>query len=286
MGDVVFEEIECRSSVHRVQAASMPFRWALNPYRTGPQTCGYCADGEAAGESRVVVSVNAPEVLRRDLARPEWRREAVAIGIAGEPYHAAELKYSLTHRLLKVMRDASNPTILFTRSALVVRDADVLLDLCSTTDSAVALPMATLDDEISRRIEPASDSVERRLRTMDRLASAGVRCGVLLAPIAPGLTDDAVGLERVLDAARAHGASFVHPNPLYVRPGAREWSMPLLRESYPHLADRYAAYYRGPHGSRSYALDVLRMIDALRDRCGLAWAGATAQSPGQLQLAM
>ncbi len=286
MADIVFEEIECRSAIHRVQAANLPFRWALNPYRSGAQVCGYCERADGGGASRVIVKVNAADALRRDLGRPEWRRETIAIGTACEPYHAAELRYSLTHRLLKVLRDAANPVTVFTRSALVVRDADVLLELAAAADAAVVFPMATLDEEVRQRIEPASDPVDRRLRAMEHLAGVGVRCGVLLAPVAPGLTDDPAGLDRVVEAAQAHGATFVHPNVLYLRPGTREWSMPLLRDAYPHLADRYAAFYRGPHGASTFTQDVHRMIDELRERFGLARVADATRAGGQLQLAM
>lgn len=271
--------------MHRVQAANLPFRWTLNPYRTMALACGYCA-GETEGESRVVVKANAAEALRRDLSRPEWRRETVAIGTAGEPYHAAELRYSLTQRLLKVLRDAGNPATVFTRSALVARDADVLLELAAAADVSVVFPMATLDDEMRQRIEPASDPVERRLRAMEQLASTGVHCGVLLAPVSPGLTDNPHELGRVVDEAREHGASFLYPNVMYLRPGTREWSMPLLRDAYPHLADRHAAYYRGPHGARTFTQDVHRMIEGLRERFGLSQAAEAHRAGGQLQLAM
>lgn len=284
MADVVFEEIECRSAIQRVQAADLPFHWALNPYRAGMQACGFCHSPD--GGSRVIVKVNAADALSRDLAGLKWRNEIIAIGTTCEPYHAAELRYSLTHRLLKVLRDASNPAALFTRSALVARDTDILVDLSAAAGSAVVFPLATLDDTLRRRIEPASDPVDRRLRAMEQLAAAGVRCGVLLAPVAPGLTDDAASLERVLDAARLHGASFLYPNVLSLRPGTREWSMPLLREAYPHLAARFAGYYRGPHSARSYTQDVHRMIDALREKCRLEADRAWLRASGQLQLAI
>jgi len=285
--DVVFEEIECNSAIHRVRAANLPLRWALNPYRVAESPCGYCGDDASGGrESRVLVKVNAAEALRRDLARPEWRRETIAIGTACEPYHAAELRYSLTHRLLRVLRDSANPATLFTRSALVARDADVLAELSGVTDVSVVFPIATLNETVRRRIEPASDTVERRLRAMERIAEAGVRCGVLLAPVLPGLTDAPESLERVVEAAAGSGASFVHPNVLYLRPGTREWSMPLLRDAYPHLLERYAAFYQGPHGARSFTQDVIRTIEALRERLGLAPAAETPRAGGQLQLAM
>ena len=291
MPDVIFEEIECRSAIHRVNARNMPFRWAVNPYRGSAAGCGYCAgpDGDAADgtpESRVIVKVNAAEMLRRDLSRPEWGRELVAIGTASDPYQAAELKYSLTHRLLKVMRDFANPVSIITRSPHVVRDADVLGELAAVADLTVNFAMSTLDDEISQRVEPGTATPPQRLRAMEALAGRGIRCGVLLAPLVPGLTDDSVGLEAVVAAAREHGASFVHDNVLYLKPGTREWSMPLLRDAYPHLADRHAPYYRGPHAPRTYTQDVHRTIDDLRTRYGLVPPAALAASAGQLQLAM
>jgi DNA repair photolyase len=284
MADIVFEEIECRSALQRVQAANLPFRWALNPYRMDVQRCGRCADAE--GDARVVVRVNAAEALRGELERPGWRREIVAIGTACEPYHSAELRYSLTHRVLKTLRDAANPTMLFTRSSLVVRDSDILVDISRVADVSIVFPMCTLDEDVRRLVEPASEPVDRRLRAMEQLATAGVRCGLLLAPVSPGLTDAPSALDGVAEAAREHGASFLHPNVLYLRPGTREWSMPLLRDAYPHLAERYAAYYPGPHGVGTFTQDVHRTVDRLRERFGFGQAAESCRAAGQLQLAI
>ena len=122
MPDVIFEEIECKSALNRVNLPpgnAMPFRWTLNPYRGCQHACTYCFArgtheylGYDAGrdfETRIVVKVNAPEMLRLDLSRESWRRELIAIGTVCDPYQPAELKYSLTHRILKVLRDAANP---------------------------------------------------------------------------------------------------------------------------------------------------------------------------------
>ncbi len=291
MPDVIFEEMECRSAIHRINAGNMPFRWAVNPYRGSSAGCGYCDRGEgdaAHGHvaARVIVNVNAAEMLRRDVSRPEWGRELVAIGTASDPYQAAELKYSLTHRLLKVMRDAANPVSIITRSPYVVRDGDVLGELSGVAELTVIFALSTLDDEVSRRVEPGTAPPAQRLRAMEALAGRGIRCGLLLAPLVPGLTDDSVGLEGVVEAAREHGASFVHDNVLYLKPGTREWFMPLLRDAYPHLAERHARFYRGPHAMRTYTQDVHRTIDDLRTRYGLVPPAALARSPGQLQLAM
>lgn len=299
MPDIIFEEIECKTAVNRISAASermMPFRWTLNPYRGCQHACTYCFArsshqylGYDAGrdfDTRVVVKVNLPEVLRAELARPAWRRELIAVGTACDPYQAAELKYALTHRALKALRDAANPVSIVTKSPFIVRDADILESLSQAAELTVNFSIATLDDDIWRRIEPGTARPKKRLEAMRLLAERGIRCGVLLAPVLPGITDDPAGLESVVEAAREHGASFIGDNVLYLKPGTREWFMPFLREAYPHLSERYARYYRGVYAPRSYTQDVHRVIERLRLKYGLVAPRAPRPSAGQLQLAM
>jgi DNA repair photolyase len=296
MPDVIFEEIECKSAVNRVSAGNMPFRWTLNPYRGCQHACTYCFArgtheflGYDAGrdfETRVVVKVNAPEILRKDLSREGWRRELIAVGTACDPYQPAELKYSLTHRVLKVLRDAANPACIITKSPFIVRDADVLESLAQVAELTVNFSISTLDEEVWKRIEPSTARPQKRLEAMKLLSERGVRCGVLLAPVLPGLTDDPESLERVVEAAREHGASFVHDNVLYLKPGTKEWFMPFLREAYPHLSERYAKYYRGVYAPRTYTQEVHRTIDGLRRRFGLIPQERSQPAAGQMQLAM
>jgi DNA repair photolyase len=296
MPDIIFEEIECKTAVNRVNVHNMPFRWTLNPYRGCQHACTYCFArgtheflGYDAGrdfETRIVVKVNAPNALRSDLARPSWRREMIAIGTACDPYQQAELKYSLTHRILRVLREFANPASITTKSPNVVRDADVLESLAAVADVSVNFSVSTLDEDIWKRIEPAIAKPRKRLEAMRLLGERGIRCGVLLAPILPGLTDSPEGLRDVVEAAREHGASFVHDNVLYLKPGTKEWFMPFLREAYPHLVERYAKYYRGAYAPKSYTQDVHRTIDALRREFDLVPESRSSGSAGQLQLAM
>lgn len=296
MADVIFEEIECKSALNKISATNMPFRWTLNPYRGCQHACTYCFArgthnhlGYDAGrdfESRVVVKTNAPEMLRRDLSREGWRRELIAIGTACDPYQPAELKYSLTHRILRVLRDFANPATIVTKSPHVVRDADVLADLSREAEVTVAFSIATLDDDVWKRTEPATARPQKRLDAMRVLTERGVRCGVMLAPILPGLTDDPASIERVMVAAKEHGASFVHDNVLYLKPGTKEWFLPALREAYPHLAERYASYYRGVYAPRTYTQEVHRTVENLRRKHGMIPPATLQPSAGQLQLAM
>ncbi len=299
MPDVIFEEIECKTAVNKVNLPPgnrMPFRWTLNPYRGCQHACTYCFArgtheylGYDAGrdfETRVVVKVNAPEMLRQDLGRGSWRRELIAVGTACDPYQPAELKYSLTHRILKVMRDFANPISVVTKSPFVVRDADVIQSLAAVADVTINFSIATLDEEIWKRIEPSTARPAKRLEAMRFLTDRGIRCGVMLAPVLPGLTDDPRTLEDVVEAAREHGASFVHDNVLYLKPGTKEWFMPFLREAYPHLSERYAKYYRGVYAPRTYTQEVHRTIDGLRRKFDLVPREAVSPSAGQLQMAI
>ncbi len=299
MSDVIFEEIECKSAVHRVSQGSsrmLPFRWSLNPYRGCQHACTYCFArgthehlGYDAGrdfDSRIIVKVNAPEMLRQDLGRASWQRELIAIGTACDPYQPAELKYSLTHRILKVLRDFANPASIVTKSPHVIRDVDVLEELSAVADVTVSFSVATLDEAVWRRTEPATANPRKRLEAMRLLSERGIRCGVMLAPVLPGLTDDPLSLEAVVEAAREHGASFVHDNVLYLRPGTKEWFMPFLREAYPHLSERYARYYRGPYAPKTYTQDVHRVVERLRLKYDLLAPRRVQPVAGQMQLAM
>ena len=299
MADVIFEEIECKSIVNKVTPGAvrqMPFRWSMNPYRGCQHACTYCFArgtheylGYDAGrdfETRVIVKTNAAEVLRRDLSRPSWTRELIAIGTACDPYQQAELKYSLTSQCLRVMRDFANPVSITTKSPHVIRDIDVLEDLAQAAEVRVNFSIATLEEDIWKRIEPSTSRPQKRLEAMAKLAERGIRTGVLLAPVLPGLTDGQEGLERVVEAAKSHGASFVHDNALYLKPGTKEWFMPFLRESYPHLAERYAQYYRGAYAPRTYTQEVHQVIERLRLKHGMDRTEPVAPSRGQLAMAM
>jgi DNA repair photolyase len=299
MPDVIFEEIECKSAITKLNLPAgnpLPFRWTLNPYRGCQHACTYCFArgshehlGFDAGrdfDTRVVVKVNLPEMLRQDLGRGSWRRELIQIGTACDPYQAAELKYSLTHRVLRTLRDFANPCAITTKSPFVIRDADVLEDLTRVADVSVNFSVATLDEDVWKRIEPGTAKPTKRLQAMEILAARGVRVGVMLAPVLPGLTDDPAQLEAVVRAARDHGASFIHNNVLYLKPGTKEWFMPFLREAYPHLSERYAKYYRGAYAPRTYTQEVHRTIDGLRRRFGLVPRERVAPSAGQMHLAM
>jgi DNA repair photolyase len=298
MPQVTFEEIECKSALNRVNLPSMPnLRWSLNPYRGCQHACAYCfarGNHEFLGydtgrdfEQRIVVKTNLAPVLRRELGRRTWKREHVTIGTACDPYQQAELKYGLTRSALQAFRDFASPCSLITKSSNVTRDLPLLRELSGVAECTVLFSIPTLREEVWEHIEPETSKPAKRLEAMAKLVDAGVRCAVMLAPIIPGLTDDRENMEAVVRAAKEHGAAFVGDNVLYLKPGTKEWFMPFLRETYPHLLPQYERFYQGAYAPKYYSRDVATTVEELRERWGLTPRhDEPKRTVGQLELAM
>jgi DNA repair photolyase len=250
---VEYREEACRTALNRVKG--MPFGWSLNPYTGCVHRCTFCyvrafelrADRPADdryGRS-IRVKTNVAEVLARELARPSWRGDQVVVGAATDPYQPAEGRYRLTRACLEALCRAANPFSIITRGPLIVRDADLLAEAASRADVSVTFSVPTLDREIWRTTEPGTAPPRQRLRALRTLVDAGIKAGVGLAPILPGLSDRPELLADVVRAARAAGATGVWANVLNLRPGTREHFLEALARDWPELLPRYEALYAG-----------------------------------------
>jgi DNA repair photolyase len=248
---VEYREEPCRSALNRVKG--MGFGWSLNPYMGCVHRCTFCyvrafehrADrpfDDRYGTS-IRVKTNVADVLRKELARPSWQREQVAIGAATDPYQPAEGKYRLTRACLEVLRDAANPFSIITRGPMIVRDVDVLVAAAQRAEVSVTFSIPTLDPEIWRKTEPSTAPPRQRLRALQELVEAGIRVGVGMAPILPGLTDKPELLEEVVRAARAAGACGIWANILYLKPGTKEHFLRALERDWPELLPQYEEQY-------------------------------------------
>ena len=246
-----YREEPCKVALNRVRG--MAFTWSLNPYMGCVHRCTFCyvrafelrADrpSDARYGTSIRVKVNVAEVLRRELARPSWRREGVAIGAATDPYQPAEGRYRLTRACLEALGEASNPFSLITRGPLIVRDVDVLTEAAHRADVSVTFSIPTLDHEIWRRTEPGTAPPRQRLRALSRLVDAGIRASVGLAPILPGISDRPEQLREVVRAAREAGATGIWANLLFLRPGTREHFLEHLAEDWPEQLPLYERLY-------------------------------------------
>ena len=246
-----YREEPCRSALNRVKG--MGFRWSLNPYMGCAHQCTFCYvrafEGRADRPSddrygaSIRVKTNVAEVLGRELTRRSWKGELIAVGAATDPYQPAEGRFRLTRACLEVMARASNPFSIITRGPMIVRDIDVLAAAAGRAEVSVNFSVPTLDEKIWRYTEPNTPPPLQRLRALRRLADAGIRAGVGVAPILPGLSDDPDLLADVVRAARDHGATHVWANVLYLRPGTREHFLDKLAAIWPELLPVYDRLY-------------------------------------------
>jgi DNA repair photolyase len=214
-------------------------------------------------ETKIVVKVNAPDVLRRQLARKTWKGEHIAMGTATDPYQRAEGRYRLMRGILGALVDYRNPFSILTKSTLILRDLDLLLEGARWADVGTALSIGTLDEDAWRRSEPGTPHPRKRMEAVATLNEAGIPCGVLMAPILPGITDDPRKLRDVAKAAIDAGAPHVSPILLHLRPGVREEYMPWLAEHYPDLVDRYEVMYQRPYAPAADRKALGQTVDGI-----------------------
>ena len=285
-------EDTCKTALNRVPDASrVPFRWTVNPYRGCTHSCHYCFARAyhtyidlGVGDdfsSKIVVKTNVAEVLRRELAAPRWEGETIAMGTATDPYQHCEGRYRLTRAVIEVLVDFANPLSLLTKSTMILRDLDVFLRLNEVAPLSVSMSIGTLDEDVRRVVEPGTPPGRRRLEILTRFAAAGIRTGVLVAPILPGLTDDEEHLDEVLAACADAGIGWASGIVLHVRPAIREHFMPWMKQTYPWLYPRYVELYGNrAYAPRSYQEEISERLARLRLRHGIgSTRGGRAHPP-------
>ena len=285
---VEYREEECRSALNRVKG--MPFDWSLNPYTGCAHRCTFCyvraferrADrpsDDRYGRS-IRVKVNVAEVLARELGRRSWQRETVAIGAATDPYQPAEGRYRLTRACIEVLGRAATPFALITRGPMIVRDIDVLREAAQRAEVSVTFSVPTVDHEVWQRTEPGTAPPRQRLRALTELVDAGIKAGVGMAPILPGLSDRPEQLAEVVKAARAAGATGVWANLLYLAPGTKEHFLEALARDWPEQLERYEELYaHGAYLPRSEVEPVRLQVRALAREHGVRDRRRTRLAP-------
>jgi DNA repair photolyase len=273
-----YQEVQCRSALNPVKG--MPFKWTLNPYRGCTHGCHYCyarryhaqfelgADDEFA--SVILVKTNLVEVLKRELRKPAWTGELVAIGTATDCYQPIEGSYRLTRGALEVLCEFANPTSIVTKGPMIIRDKDVLMDLSARTDCSVCVSVPCVDEDVWRALEPGTAHPLQRLRAVRELVDAGVHAGVLMSPIVPGISSRPVLLERTLTAAVDHGARFIGSNVMHLEGGTRDHFMRWLEAERPELLDGYRQLYTSKYAPMAYRERVNSVIQNARCKMQIA----------------
>jgi DNA repair photolyase len=257
---ITFHEVHARSIISRVPEASrMPFRWTINPYRGCSHGCVYCFarnthtylefDSGHDFDTQIVVKVNAPELLRRELRSARWSGEHIAMGTNVDCYQRAEGRYQLMPGIIAALTETANPFSILTKGTLILRDIDLLTRAAEVTDVGLNISAGIVDKSLSRSLEPGTPAPDRRLAVCAALSERGLRCGVLMGPVVPFLSDSPEQLDAAVRQIANAGAAHVSPIVLHLRPGAKEWFERWLRETRPDLVGAYRDLYRG----RAYA---------------------------------
>ncbi|MFY9269790.1 MAG: PA0069 family radical SAM protein [Candidatus Manganitrophaceae bacterium] len=211
-----------RTLITTNQSPDVGFEASINPYRGCEHGCAYCYArptheylGFSAGldfETKIMVKTDAPLLLRRELSSPRWKPTVLAMSGVTDPYQPIEGKLQLTRKCLEVLLEFRNPVVVITKNRRVIRDLDLLSELTRFQSAAVFLSITTLDADLCRILEPRTSPPGRKLEALSLLSGAGIPCGVLVAPVIPGLTDHEI--PNILEAAVASGASFAGMVPL------------------------------------------------------------------------
>jgi DNA repair photolyase len=275
-----FYEVRAKSVLNRVTADAWMFNWTINPYRGCGHRCVYCFarkthtyldfDAGLDFDTRIVVKVNAPEVLRRELARPSWRREPVAMGTNVDCYQRAEGRYRLMPGIISALASSGTPLSILTKGTLMLRDLPLLLGASRDVPVSLSMSIGLLDPALWRSVEAGTPSPARRLDAVRTLADSGLGCSVLMAPILPYLSDSPEQLRGCVEALVRAGARSITPLVLHLRPGAREWYFSWLEANHPRLVRRYQALYRrGSYAPAWYTERITRAVRGYAREFGL-----------------
>jgi DNA repair photolyase len=219
-------------------------------------------------ERRIVVKVNAVERLRAELAPARWRGDHIAMGTNTDPYQRCEAKYRLTQGIVGELAAARNPFSILTKSTLILRDVDALAEAAKVTDVRANLSIGTLDEDVWRLTEPGTPHPRQRVQAVAKLNEAGVPCGVLVAPVVPGLSDAPDQLEAVVKACVEAGAVSISPILLHLRPGVREHYLAWLAGTRPDLLGAYDSLYPRSYAPKATQDELARRVARLVERFG------------------
>ena len=280
-----------RTVITRNQSPDLSFDRSINPYRGCEHGCVYCFArpthaymGLSAGvdfEARLFAKPDAPRLLERELSKPGYKVQPIAIGTNTDPYQPVEKQWRIMRQLLEVLEAAGHPVGIVTKSALVMRDIDILSRMASKGLARVALSVTTLDRKMARAMEPRAATPERRLEAIRALSDAGIPVSVMVAPVIPGLTDHEI--ERILDSAKAAGAStagyIMLRLPVEVSPLFRDWLLRHYPDRYRHVMslirsmrdgkDYDAEFGKRMRGTGPYAWQIARRFELTAKRLGL-----------------
>ena len=278
---ITFHEVLCKSALNKVpEASNLPFRYTVNAYRGCSHACRYCFarptheyldfDSGNDFDRELVVKTNVAEVLRREVFRRSWTRDAVALGTNTDPYQRAEGRYALMPGIIAALTDSGTPFSILTKGTLLRRDLPLIAEAGTRVGVSVAVSLAMLDPDLHRSVEPGTPTPAARLELISAITQAGLDCHVMVAPVLPYLTDSEAHLAALLSQIAAAGATGVTVFGLHLRGATRGWFLAWLGSTHPELLSRYRELYgRGAYLGPDYREQLRHRVAPLVARYGL-----------------
>jgi len=299
--DVEYFTLPVRSLLNRCTGTRIPFTWTINPYRGCEFACKYCyarythefmemRDG-IEFEQKIYAKQHAAELLRQELRRVK-RGEDIAIGTATDPYQPIERKLEITRAILQEFARHSGLEVgIVTKSAMVVRDIDLLREISQNNWISVSVTVTTTDAELARVLEPRAPRPDLRIQALRQLRDAGIRAGIICAPVLPGITDSPRQLEAVVRAAAEAKACHIYANPLFLKPCSAAVFMPFLKENFPQLVADYEMRFKDraflPAACRKRISELfarLRVKHGIRKESRWSWDNQLVEKEQQMSL--
>jgi DNA repair photolyase len=278
--DVEYFTLPVRSLLNRCTGTRMPFTWTINPYRGCEFACKYCyarythefmemRDG-IDFEQRIYAKQHAADLLRQELRKVK-PGEDIALGTATDPYQPIEKKLEITRAILQeISRHSGLEVGIVTKSAMVARDIEVLHEVAQNNRISVSFTVTTVDAELARILEPRAPRPDLRLEGLKKLREAGIRAGVICAPVLPGITDGPRQLEAVVKAAADGKAGHVYANPLFLKPCSAAVFLPFLKEHFPNLVSEYDRRFKDKAFlSTAYRKRISELFGKFRAKYGI-----------------
>lgn len=251
-------EVFPKSIVNKVESPDVGMMYSMNPYQGCEHGCIYCYArnsfeywGYSAGmdfETKILVKKNAPELLRKFLMHPKWDASPIMLSGNTDCYQPAEQKFRITRQLLEVCNEFNQPVGILTKNAWIIRDKDVLQEMAKKNILSAMVSVTSLDENIRRAMEPRTTTARQRLKVIEELSNAGVRMGIMMGPMIPGLNEHE--MQRIMKAGRDAGASFTAYTFIRLNGAIKLLFHDWLYKNFPDRADKVWHLIEGSHDGK------------------------------------
>lgn len=273
----MYEEVTTKSALHKLKKKRLPYDWDLNIYRGCIHKCQYCyalyshqyLESKEGFFDKIFVKTNIIENLERELASPKWQGDVINMGGVTDSYQAIEEKYGLMRKVLKVMIKYKNPIIISTKSDLILRDFDLLVELAKHAYVNIAATVTVMDEDLRKKIEPHAIPALRRIEMLKKFRDTKVNTGLHMMPIMPFITDTEKNIDEVFAGAQDSGVDYVLTGTLNLVGKTKEHFLSFVRNAFPEYYDEYLRLYKNWIVKKEYNKGLYEKIYKYKRKYGI-----------------